>query len=87
MKSLIITVMAIGFGLMFFFYRRRLKLAITVAGVMYIGLTLLRFVFMREEVDRFSELGLVLGSLAALWLVTNLLTRLLERRRRGRVRR
>ena len=87
MKSLIITVLAIIFGLMFFFYRRRLKLAIMVAGGMYIGLTAVRFIFMREESDRFSELGLALGCLAALWLVTNLVTRLIARRRRGRARR
>jgi hypothetical protein len=84
MKSIVITALAIGLGLTFFFYRRRLKLAIVVAGGLYLLLTVARLIVLREEVDRFAELGLALGGLGAVWLVTNLATRLLQRRRSSR---
>ena len=87
MKSVIFTVVALSFGLMFFFYRRRLKLAIMVAGVLFAGLTAVRLFVMREEVDRFAELGLGLAALGAVWLLTNFVTALLQRRRQRRLRR
>ena len=87
MKQILITAIALAFGLMFLFYRRRLKLAVLVAGGLYAVLTAVRLVVMREEVDRFTQLGLALATMGGLWLATNLLTGLLERRRRGRVRR
>jgi hypothetical protein len=81
MKSLIITLVALSLGLIFFFYRRRLKLAILVAGSLYIVLTVIRFIVLREEVDRFMELGLALAGLGAVWLGLNLAIRFVERRR------
>jgi hypothetical protein len=84
MKSIVITALAIGLGLTFFFYRRRLKLAILVAGGLYLLLTVARLIVLREEVDRFAELGLALGGLGLVWLVTNVATRLLQRRRSSR---
>jgi hypothetical protein len=85
MKSLIITVVALSLGLIFFFYRRRIKLAILVAGSLYVALTIARFIVLREEVDRFMELGLALGGLGVVWLGTNLATRFVEHRRQRRV--
>lgn len=79
--------LALTLGIMFFFYRRRLKLAITVAGSLYLAVTIVRFITQRDEFDRFESLGLAVGCLAALWLVTNLVTGLLQRRRQRRVRR
>ena len=87
MKSVIITALAITFGFMFFFYRRRLKLAIMVAGILFASLTAVRLFVMREEVDRFAELGLGLAALGAVWVLTNLVTALLQRRRQRRLRR
>ena len=81
MKPLIFTALAIGLGLTFLFYRRRLKLAILVAGGLYLTLTLVRFVVLREEVDRFMDLGLALGAFGLVWLITNLVTRWLSKRR------
>jgi hypothetical protein len=86
-KALIFTILVIVFGLMFFFYRRRLKLAVMVAGGLYLGVIVGRFVFLREEVDRFEQLGLTIGALAGVWLVVNVLTELVRRHRARRVRR
>ncbi len=87
MKSLILTAVLLTFGLMFVFYRRRLKLAIMVAGSLYLVLTVARFVVLREEADRFEQLGLAVGVLAAVWLVTNLITALVQRHRQRGARR
>ena len=87
MKSLILTVLVLTFGIMFFFYRRRLRLAIMVTGGLYLVITIGRFVVLREEADRFEQLGLAVGVLAAVWLVTNLVTGLVQRRRQRRARR
>jgi len=84
MKATILTALAVGLGLVFFFYRRRLKVAILVTGGIYLALTLARLIALREEVDRFAELGLVIGVLGAAWLMTNLFTRLLQSRRQRR---
>lgn len=81
MKATIITAMAAGLALVFFFYRRRLKAALLVSGGMYLALTVARLIVLRDDVDRFAELGLVIGVLAAIWLLTNLFTRLLQARR------
>jgi hypothetical protein len=77
--------MAITLGLMFFFYRRRLKVALIVCGVLFAGSTAVRLFIMREEVDRFAELGLGLAVLGGIWLLTNVVTGVLERRRRRRL--
>jgi len=82
MKATILTALTVGLVLVFFFYRRRLKLAILVAGGIYLGLTLGRFILLRDEGDRFAELAVVIGVLGATWLAMNLLTRLLQSRRR-----
>jgi hypothetical protein len=82
-KSLLLTVAILLFGLMFFFYRRRLRLAVLVTGGLYLGLTAIRLIVLREEVDRFASLGLAIGGMAAVWLVVNLLTGYVQRRRRG----
>ena len=87
MKQALITVLALAFGLMFLFYRRRLKLAVLVAGGLYGALTLGRLIFMHEEVDRFTQLGLALAAMGGLWLATNLVTGLIERHRRRKARR
>lgn len=87
MKTLAVTVLAISFGLMFFFYRRRLKLAILVTGGLYLALTAARLIILREEVDRFATLGLALGGFAVVWLLTNLATGFLQRRRQRRAQR
>jgi hypothetical protein len=84
MKATILTALAVGLGLVFFFYRRRLKAAILVTGGIYLALTLARLIALRDEVDRFAELGLVIGVLGAAWLMTNLFTRLLRSRRQRR---
>jgi hypothetical protein len=81
MKSILVTVLIILFGLTFFFYRRRLKLAILVTGGLYLGVTAVRLVVLREDVDRMTSLALVVASLAAVWGVVNVITGLLERRR------
>jgi hypothetical protein len=86
-KSLLILVVAISLGLVFFFYRRRLRLAVLVAGGLYLALTLARFVLLHEERDRFVDLGLALAAMGGIWLLTNLITGLLARRRRRRAER
>ena len=87
MKQALITALALVFGLMFLFYRRRLKLAVLVAGGLYAVLTAVRLIVMHEEVDRFTQLGIALAAMGGLWLATNLVTGLIEHRRRRRVRR
>ena len=89
MKSVIFTILVILFTLMFFFYRRRLKLAFMVAGGLYVGLILIRFVLYAQgdEGERFTDLALILGGLGAVWLVTNVITRLMQRHRQRRARR
>ncbi len=87
MKSLLVLVAAISLGLVFFFYRRRLRVAVLVAGGLYLALTLVRFALLHEERDRFVDLGLVLAAMGGIWLLTNLITGLLARRRRRRAER
>ena len=82
MKSIIITTLALIFGLIFFFYRRRLKLAFQVAGGLYVALTVVRFIFYADDSDRVGDFGLVIAILGAVWLLTNAVTAALERRRR-----
>ena len=82
MKSAIIVALALCFGLVVFFYHRRLKLAVLVAGVLAVLLTAVRLVLLRDDVDRVTELGLVLAVMFGVWLVTNLVTHLLQRYRR-----
>jgi hypothetical protein len=84
MKATILTALAVGLGLVFFFHRRRLKAAILATGGIYLALTLARLIVLRDEVDRFAELGLVIGVLGAAWLTTNLFTHLLQSRRQRR---
>jgi hypothetical protein len=81
MKATILTAIAVGLALVFVFYRRRLKAALLVSGGMYLALTLARLIVLRDDVDRFAELGLVIGVLAAIWMMMNLFTRLLQARR------
>jgi hypothetical protein len=81
MKSILLTVVVILFGLTFFFYRRRLKLAVLVTGGLYLVVTAVRLFVLREDVDRLTSLGLVVGSLVAVWASVNVVTGLLERRR------
>ena len=87
MKTAIITALALSLGVMFFFYRRRLKLAIMVTGGFYIVLNLVRLAILHEEVDRFASLGVGLAVLALVWLATNVATGLIQRRRARRARR
>jgi hypothetical protein len=83
-KSLLITAGAVSLVLIFFFYRRRLRFAVTVAAVLYLTVTAARLLILREESDRMTELGLALGGLGLVWLLTNLVTGLLQKRRRRR---
>jgi hypothetical protein len=87
MKAALLMAILLGFGLMVLFYRRRLKLAIMVCGGLYLALIVWRFVLYRDEANRFDDLIIGLGVMAAIWLITNLVTRLLERRRRPRLKR
>jgi hypothetical protein len=68
-------------SLIFFFYRRRLRLALLVGGGLYIGLTALRLLWLHEEVDRLTELALAIGLLGGLWLTVNLIVTLVQRYR------
>jgi hypothetical protein len=81
MKSVLLTVLIILFGLIFFFYRRRLRVALLVSGGLYLVVTAVRLFVLREDVDRLTSLGLVVGSLVAVWAVVNVVTGLLEHRR------
>lgn len=85
MKWVLFTSMAILLVMTFFFYRRRLKVALVVCGVLFAISTAIRLFIMREEVDRFAELGLGLAVLGGVWLLTNVVTGVLERRRRRRL--
>lgn len=85
MKWAFFTAMALTLALTFFFYRRRLKLAVLVCGSLFAASTVVRLFIMREEVDRFAELGLGLAVLGGVWLLTNLFTAVLQRRRRRRL--
>lgn len=87
MKPLVAVALALALGLMFFFYRRRLKLAIMVAGSLYLLITLVRLIVLREDLDRLTLLALALGGLGAVWLATNLVTSLIQRRRQREARR
>lgn len=86
MKWVFFSTLAITLALTFFFYRRRLKIAIIVCGVLLAASTAVRLFVMREEVDRFAELGIGLVILGGVWLITNLVTAALQRRRRRRLR-
>ena len=60
---------------------RRLRLAVLVTGGLYLVVTAVRLIVLREDVDRLTSLGLVVGSLVAVWASVNVITGLLERRR------
>lgn len=87
MKALIITSLLLALALVLFFYRRRLRLAVLTAGVLYLISIAVRLVLLHEEIDRFSTLGLALVLLGAVWLVTHVITAALQRRRQRRVQR
>lgn len=87
MKPVIVTALAIALGLIFFFYRRRLKLAVLVGGGLYLFLTLIRLIVLREDLDRLTLLGLAIGGLGVFWLVANVVTGLIQRRRQRRAQR
>jgi hypothetical protein len=77
--------MAVTLGMMFVFYRRRLKIAVLVCGTLFAVSTAVRLFVMREEVDRFTELGVGLVVLGGVWLLTNVVTGVVQRRRRRRL--
>jgi hypothetical protein len=83
-KSALLVAAVLALGLMFFFYRRRLRLAVLVAGGLYAVVTVVRLFFLREDLDRLTTLVLALGSVAALWLAVNLVVSLIVQRRRTR---
>lgn len=86
-KSAIFVAVAIMLGVMFFFYRRRLKLALVVGGCAFGVLTAVRLVLLRDEVDRLTSLALVVAAMVLIWLLVNVVTETLARRRRARARR
>jgi hypothetical protein len=83
-KSALLVAAVLALGLMFFFYRQRLRLAVLVAGGLYAVVTAVRLFFLKEDLDRLTMLVLALGSVAALWLVVNLVVSLIIQRRRAR---
>ena len=86
-KSALLVAAVLALGLMFFFYRQRLRLAVLVAGGLYAVVTVVRLFFLHEDLDRLTTLVLALGSVAALWLAVNLVVSLIIQRRQTRGRR
>ena len=86
-KSVILLTLTILLGIVLFFYRRRLGLALQVAGGLYLASLVVRFILLRDEPDRFAPLAVALGLMTALWLVTDVVTRLVRRRRARRAER
>jgi hypothetical protein len=84
MKSALLVAAVLALGLMFLFYRHRLRLAVLVAGGLYAVVTAGRLLFLHEDLDRLTTLALALGSVAALWLIVNLAVSLIVQRRRAR---
>jgi hypothetical protein len=86
-KSVILLGATIVLGIMLFFYRKRLALALQVAGGLYLLSLVVRFFLLRDEPDRYAPLAVAVGVMTALWLVTDLATRLIRRRRARRAER
>jgi hypothetical protein len=83
-KSAILLSATILLGVTLFFYRKRLGLALQVAGGLYIVSLVVRFFLLRDEPDRFAPVAVAVGLMTALWLVTDIVTRLIRRRRARR---
>lgn len=84
MKSTIFLAATILLVIALIFYRRRLKLAVLVAGGMYLAVIASRLLFGSDDPDRFQDLAIALGGLALAWGAVWGVTRVIERRRASR---
>ena len=87
MKQLLVTALVVLLGLMFLFYRQRLKWAVLLVGAAYIAVLIVRLVVAADDPDRLQDLAAAVGALAVAWLAVWVSTRLIERQRARRARR